>query len=154
MASPTIPTFYRVFFSTIDPLIALSGALTQVFAPATILTLYNPSSAALPPAIETTVLLDSTAGYLVSTMFLQVVMLRARPADLTVWRCLQGSILIQDLAIIGAVVGALKTQHRLDWGLVTAKEWSNLAILAGVGALRVAFLLGIGVGGRGKAKKT
>ncbi|KIW86007.1 hypothetical protein Z517_01401 [Fonsecaea pedrosoi CBS 271.37] len=141
----TIPPLYRVFFSTIDPLIALSGALTQLFAPSTILRLYNASSATIPPAPETTVLLDSGAGYLLSTLFLQVAMLRARPADVLVWRCLQGAILVQDVAIIGAVARSLDVQRRLEWGLVTGQEWANLAILAGVGALRVAFLLGVGM---------
>ncbi|OAP63078.1 hypothetical protein AYL99_02305 [Fonsecaea erecta] len=154
-SSPTIPRFYRVFFSTIDPLIALSGALTQLFAPATILRLYNVSATAAAttrPAPETTVLLDSGAGYLLSTMFLQVVLLRRRPADRTVWRCLEASILIQDVAVVGAVVRSLAAQHRLAWRLVAPDEWANLAILVGLGALRAAFLLGVGMGNAGEAK--
>ncbi|KIW33772.1 uncharacterized protein PV07_00596 [Cladophialophora immunda] len=158
MSSSTIPAFYRVFFSTVDPLIALSGALTQLLAPRTLLTLYNGSSATLPPAIETTALLDSGAGYLLSTMLLQLVLLRLRPADRAVWRCLEAAILVQDVAVVAAVARALDAQHRLAWPLLLRPgEWANLAILAGVGALRAAFLLGVGMGGGGgggKAKRT
>ncbi|KIY03760.1 uncharacterized protein Z520_00451 [Fonsecaea multimorphosa CBS 102226] len=149
-----IPAFYRVFFSTIDPVIALSGVLTQLFSPATILRLYNASSSlTLPPAIETTVLLDSSAGYLLSTLFLQVVMLRLRPADRTVWKCLEASILIQDVALVAAVARSLDAQHRLAWRMVTGEEWGNLGILVGVGVLRAAFLMGIGMEGGREARK-
>ncbi|KAK5332396.1 hypothetical protein LTR98_011480 [Exophiala xenobiotica] len=52
----SIPSFYRIFFSTFDPLIALTGVLVNIFAPSVILKLYDPN-ATLPPSIETTVLI-------------------------------------------------------------------------------------------------
>jgi hypothetical protein len=160
-SSSPIPAFYRLFFPTLDPLIALTGSLTHLLSPRTILTLYNPS-AALPPAIETTTLLDIIAAYLLATTPLQVIMLRLRPADVALWKCLQGSLLVQDVGIVAAVVRSLSAQGRLHRpGLITAAEWGNLAVLAGVGILRAGFLLGVGIGddreggkvkGKGEAK--
>lgn len=155
MSTSTIPSFYRLFFPTLDPLIALSGVFANILSPRTILTLYN-TSARLPPALETTTLLDINTGYLLATMSLQIIMLRLRPNDVAVWKCLQGSILIQDLGIIITVLRSLSGQGRLKVAEITAGEWGNLAILAGVGILRAAFLLGVGFSGnvRGKGKKT
>ncbi|KAK7890415.1 hypothetical protein LTR67_008301 [Exophiala xenobiotica] len=140
----SIPSFYRVFFSTIDPLIALTGILTNIFAPSVILKSYN-SNPTLPPSTETTVLLRSSAGYLLSTMFLQTVLLRLRPTDLTVWRCLQIAILIQDVAILASLTLALATERRLNLALVRPEEWSNLVVLTAVGLIRAAFILDVGM---------
>lgn len=151
MSSSPFPAIYRVFFPTIDPLIALSGALTHVLSPKTILSLYN-ASAKLPPAIETTTLLEINSGFLLATMPLQIIMLRLRPNDVAVWKCLQGSILIQDLGIIAAVLTSLKAQGRLDVGLLNLNEWGNLGILVALGILRAAFVLGVGLNGNGRGK--
>jgi hypothetical protein len=163
LPSPSsIPSFYRIFFGTIDPLIALTGILTNIFTPSAILKSYN-SNAMLPPSTETTVLLRSSAGYLLSTMFLQTVLLRLRPKDLTVWRCLQIAILIQDVAILASLTLALATERRLNLALVRPEEWSNFVVLTAVGLIRAAFILDVGVpqggdgpgsgNGKGKGKK-
>ena len=80
-------------------------------------------------------------------MFLQTVLLRLRPSDRTVWRCLQISILIQDVAILASLTMALAAEHRLDstLKLVRPEEWSNFAVLAAVGLIRSAFILGVGM---------
>jgi hypothetical protein len=140
----TIPRLYVIFFTTIDPLIALSGILTTIFSPHTILTLYNPR-AKLPPSIETSTLLYITSSFYLSTIFLQVVLLTLQRDDLTVWKCLQSSILIQDLGILAAVGRSLRVQGRMDAALLTAEEWGNIAILGAVGLIRVLFIAGLGL---------
>ncbi|KAJ9499995.1 hypothetical protein H2202_004386 [Exophiala xenobiotica] len=149
----SIPSFYRIFFSTIDPLIALTGVLTNIFTPSMILKSYN-SNATLPPSTETTVLLRSSAGYLLSTMFLQTVLLRLRPTDLTVWRCLQIAILIQDVVILASLTLALATQRRLNLALVRPEEWSNFVVLTAVGLIRAAFILDVGMPQAGDVPET
>ena len=152
--SSSIPFFYRTFFPTLDPLIALTGFLTHILSPATILRLYNPT-AELPPAPETMTLLDINAGFLLATIPLQIILLRLRPHDVAVWKCLQGSILIQDLGIIAAVLRSLSVQGRLHFGLIRTDEWGNVAVLAGVGIIRAAFLWSVALNGEtsGKGKK-
>ena len=98
--SGSIPSFYRVFFTIIDPLIAASGVVANILEPNTILRSYSPV-AVIPPRTDTTVLLDTVAGFLSGTILLQTVLLRLRPSDIAVWKTLQMSILIVDLAMLG-----------------------------------------------------
>ncbi|KAL6249456.1 hypothetical protein RBB50_003309 [Rhinocladiella similis] len=135
-----IPQFYRVFFTTFDPIIALSGVVANLFFPSLILTSYT-ATPTLPPSAETTALLHGSAGYLLSTMFLQIVLLRLT-SDITVWRCLQASILIQDVVLLASASMAVTDQGR---GMTTLRgeEVGNLSVLIGVGGIRVAFLLGL-----------
>ncbi|KAJ9610422.1 hypothetical protein H2200_005199 [Cladophialophora chaetospira] len=153
MSSSPFPAIYRIFFQTLDPLIALSGVLAHTLSPKTILSLYN-ASAKFPPATETVALLDVGNTFLLAVMPLQIVMLRLRPNDVAVWKCLQGSILIRDIGIIATVLRSLSAQGRLDVGLIKGDEWGNLGILAALAVLRTAFVLGVGVNdnGRGKGK--
>lgn len=151
-SSSPIPSLYRAFFSTYDPFIAVLGILTPYLSPRTSLKLYNPNAAtlALPPSIETSTLLHINAGFLAATTPLQVIMLRLRPHDVAVWKCLQGSILVQDLWILASVVHGLNGQKA--WGLMGVDGWVNLGILAGLAVFRTAFLLGVGFGGGAKAE--
>jgi hypothetical protein len=155
MADP-IPTFYRIFFPTIDPIVASTGVIGNLFLPGDILKSYNPR-AILPPALETEVLLQSSAGFLAGTMVLQIFLLRMRPHDIGVWKALQASIAVVDAAILGSVFRALDKQDRLalkDWrGL----DWINVGVTGTVLAIRLAFCLGVGLGGRkgiGKGKRS
>ncbi|KIW21263.1 hypothetical protein PV08_01843 [Exophiala spinifera] len=136
-----IPRFYRVFFTTLDPIVALSGVVANLFFPSLILTSYS-ATPTLPPSAETTALLHGSAGYLLSTMFLQIVLLRLC-SDITVWRCLQTSILIQDVVLLASAFMAVADQGR---GLSTLRgeEVGNLIVLIAVGGLRAAFLMRLG----------
>ncbi|KAK3640937.1 hypothetical protein LTR56_011587 [Elasticomyces elasticus] len=144
MATSAIPPFYRTFFQTIDPTIASTGFITALGFPGFLLRTYTPT-ATLPPAIETTMALDSLSGFYLSIIVLQVFLLRAKPQDLTVWRLLQFSILITDVVMCGGTARALNAQGRLnpaDWRF---EEVGTLAITVGVGLIRTAFLLGLGL---------
>jgi hypothetical protein len=139
-----IPRLHAVFFSTIVPLVAVSGILTSMFSPRIILTVYNPV-AKLPSSIETSTLLDITSTFCLSIIFLQVVLLRLRRHDLNVWKCLQGSILIQDLGILAAVERSLKAQKSFDISLGRAEKWGNVAILRVVRLIQGFFVVGFGL---------
>ena len=82
-----------------------------------------------------------STGFLLGTLFLQVVLLRLRSRDLTVWRCLQASIAIVDLVIIASVLQGLSIQGRITPALWRWQEWGNLLITGFVLATRVVFLL-------------
>lgn len=139
----SIPSFYRIFFSTFDPLIALTGVLVNIFAPSVIHKLYDPS-ATLPHSIETTVLFQCCAGYHLSTMFLQTVLLRLRSKPLALWRCLQIAVPNRDVAILASLTFALAAERRLSLALVRS-EWSKFVVLTAVGLIRAAFILDLGM---------
>jgi hypothetical protein len=88
----SIPAVYRYFFTIIDPLMCIGGVLGNIFAPATILASYT-AAPVLPPAIETTVMLDGMGGWFAGMGFLQVYLLRAKKDDLTVWKSVQVNLL-------------------------------------------------------------
>lgn len=147
-----IPSAYRIFFATIDPLVASTGVIGNLFVQHGILDSYNPN-AKYPPSIETKVCLQSLAGFLAGTMFLQIVLLRIRPRDIAVWKCLEASIAIVDCAIIAAVLKALDDQGRLSPELWRLPDWTNLGVTGFVLLYRVSFLLGIGMPKAAKGKR-
>jgi hypothetical protein len=141
---PPIPSFWRIWFATIDPIIASTGILGNIFTPDVVLGSYSPKPI-IPPALETTVLLETSAGFFAGIMFLQVVLLRLRSRDVTVWKCVQLSIFFADIAIIASVLLALNKQGRLDPSLWRWEEVGNLVITTFALATRVFFILGVGM---------
>ncbi|KAK1049831.1 hypothetical protein LTR74_017186 [Friedmanniomyces endolithicus] len=152
MASQRISPFYRIFFTTVDPLIALTGFISALFFPNFLLSTYSPT-ATIPPAIETTELLNILAGFYLSVVPLQIFLLRARPQDLTVWRVLQFSVLITDVAVLGATMTALSAQGRLQPSRWRLEEAGSVALTAGVGLIRIAFLISLGMGRQARGGK-
>ncbi|KAK1819957.1 hypothetical protein LTR12_005679 [Friedmanniomyces endolithicus] len=152
MASQSIPLFYRIFFTTVDPLIALTGFISALFFPKFLLSTYSPT-ATIPPTVETTQLLNILAGFYLSVVPLQVFLLRARPQDLTVWRALQFSVLVTDVAVLGAMAKALSAQGRLEPSHWRLEEAGSVALTAGVGLIRIAFLITLGMGRQARGGK-
>ena len=149
MAPPVSP-FYRIWFTTIDPIISLSGIYLNIFNPTTILSSYSPIYAS--PRSETILLLDTVAAFLAGLVYLEVVLLRVKAADMVVWRAVQAGQLIVDLGMLAAFTRALKVQGRMGIGNWRAEEWGNYGITAGVAVIRVLFLTGVGIG-RKKGRK-
>ncbi|KAK1074347.1 hypothetical protein LTR33_009804 [Friedmanniomyces endolithicus] len=152
MASQSIPSFYRIFFTTVDPLIALTGFISALFFPNFLRSTYSPT-ATIPPTTETTQLLNILAGFYLSVVPLQVFLLRARPQDLTVWRALQFSVLITDLAVLGAMARALNAQGRLQPSHWRLEEAGSMLLTTVVGLIRFWFLMGLGMGRRAQDGK-
>lgn len=139
-----IPSFYRIWFTIVDPLLSLLGVYTNFFTPTTILNSYTPTFVS-PPGSETILFLETVAAFLVGLIFLQLFLLRAKSTDMTVWRALQGSQLLVDIGMLGAFTRALKSQGRMDLKVLRAEDWGNYLITAGVAVIRSAFLIGVGM---------
>jgi hypothetical protein len=143
MGSP-IPSVWRIWFATLDPIIAFSGVAGNILVPQVTLKAYDPN-ATIPPALVTKIMLDMTTGFLAGTMFLQIVLLRLRPKDVAVWKCLQASISFADVAIIYSVLMGLDAQGRLDPEKWRVEEIGTLGLTGFVLLTRVLFILGIGL---------
>ena len=139
-----IPSFYRIWFTIVDPLLSLLGVYSNLITPATILNSYAPRFIS-PPGSETIFLLDTVAAFLVGLSFLQLFLLRAKPNDMTVWRAVQASTLLVDIGMLGAFARALKSQGRMDLKIWRAEEWTNYVITVGVALIRIAFLTNVGM---------
>lgn len=114
--SSPIPSFYRIFCTTVDPILALTCALTCLFAPAATLKGFSPT-AVIPPATETLFCLHNLAGFYAGTALLQIFLLRARPTNVIVWRAVQFSIFLVDIAMLAGFARSLTVTGRTHWNV-------------------------------------
>ncbi|KAF2440284.1 hypothetical protein P171DRAFT_435110 [Karstenula rhodostoma CBS 690.94] len=144
-----IPTFYRIFFTSIDPLIALSGAYMDFFDPETILASSFPrASLYAEPTPPITVLLRQAGGAFIMMAFLMVFMLRYTE-DVKIWKMFELGILVTDFTLFYSLYGALEGQGRLDVGAIRWEEWGTIVITGFVTVVRIAFLGGLGFSKKG-----
>ncbi|KAF2487119.1 hypothetical protein BDY17DRAFT_3681 [Neohortaea acidophila] len=146
-----IPTFYRICFTVLDPMLAAFGVYANIFNPSMMLGRFT-ASPRLPPSPETTVLLHGMAGFFAMLVVLQVVLLRLRPHDVTVWRCVQAGILVQDLFMMAGFVTEMRLTGRVDMSAWRGDDWANLAIYPLLVLLRSSFVFGFG-GSSGQGEK-
>jgi hypothetical protein len=145
-SSTTIPAFYRVFFPSIDPLIALSGIYFAYFQPAiTVSSMFPLSQVNITPSHV--MLLQQLGGCYISVSLLQI-FLHRYTYDVGVWKLFQLSILISDIALLHSLWTALGAQERRGFGKMRAEEVGIVLVTAFVGLVRVLFLTGVGSGSK------
>ncbi|KAI1854076.1 hypothetical protein JX265_003601 [Neoarthrinium moseri] len=146
-----IPLLYRALFLYIEPLGALLGALLLHWRPQPFL---NTMAPGLGPAAGHQVVYDMLCATYVLFAFNEAVLLRLRPGDLAVWRAVLAGILLCDAIHLYGSAGALGPAVFWDPRRWRWEDAVNLGSLWGQGAVRVAFLCGVGlpsvVGGKGK----
>ncbi len=149
MASSTshVPLIYRIFFQTLEPLAAVSGAYLAHFKPRDYLDVTAPPSMLLesaPVSPLAQLLLSQIAGcYLLFALNLAVV-LRCT-SDLRVWRLILLGCLLSDFAHLYAACEAMDKSTM--WAVHTwrKEEWGNIGTLYLGAVLRMAFLCGVGM---------
>ncbi len=137
-----IPSFYRILFTIIDPVLCTGGIITCALLPRTYLTSYISNPIISP---ETKISLDVNAGFFAATLVLQLFLLRSRPNDVGIWKTVQAATVLTDFAALGAFVRVAGVQGRSAPGNWTLMEWSNNVVLGVLAIIRTAFVLGIGV---------
>jgi hypothetical protein len=150
MAQPLIHPFYRLWFTTIDPLTVLLTSTTCFLNPAAALELIIRTDVSPFVPVQAALLYQIVILYIfMGTIF--VVLLRASP-DPKVWRIVQGATLGFNLALIVAMFVSLDTgQLKLEkW---KGSEFVNLGFTVWVASIRAAFLAGVGGGRKEGAKK-
>ena len=151
-----IPTFYRIFFLYIDPLINFSSLYLFFFDHATYISQTIPKSI-LPPSFylahpEITPLenhlITALGSYSIAFLALQISLIHGfknAPSGLNVkiWKILNGAILLTDLGLLvgGYLSDPAGMVNLAGWG---SMEWGNYGALGVIAAIRAAFLLGIG----------
>ncbi|KAF3005891.1 hypothetical protein E8E13_009402 [Curvularia kusanoi] len=148
---PTIPSFYRILFTTIDPILCLWGAYMDFFTPRTVLSSHILADT---PDIGHTMILIQRGGLLLNLGFLSAVLLRYTQ-DLKIWHLVEMGLLLGDFAYFPAAFGALKSQGRLWPEAWRAEDWGAFGVTFAVTLVRLAFLARVGFreGGVGKEKK-
>jgi len=144
-----IPLPYRIIFFIIDIAGPLIGITLNIFNPVSTLEQYtaHPQD---PPNLETLVAIDCSSGFFATLAFLNIFFLLYRPNDILVWRALTGSVILQDLFMIGGFARELN----LRGGEWRGQDYGNVLGYSAIVAVRALFVLGVGIGERrGGSKK-
>ena len=155
MATDTtpIPAFYRVVFRLIDPFFCGLGVATHLLTKDNVLAGLTRAPTTLPNT-ETEILLNFLAGCFAMLGVFQVGLLYTRPKDVGVWRVLQLGTLVFDIIQASAIVRVLLVEGRLaDTSTWLPGEWQNFVGNAVIGAIRLAFVLGVGLKENGSVAK-
>ncbi|CAJ0555475.1 Ff.00g055400.m01.CDS01 [Fusarium sp. VM40] len=110
--------FYGFFFKWIDPVIALGGACLNFIDPIGAVTSMAPNSKYDPDQVF---LFYQSGGLALAVAFLSAAIPRYSK-DIAVWRILQFSLLLSDLAGVSGVGIAMARQGRLG-GTWTSDDW-------------------------------
>lgn len=143
MPQPHVHSFYRLWFTTVDPIVLLFTVLTCIFSPATILeTVVPPSVESYNPLTHGPLLHQAAALYGFCGIIYGV-LLRVSP-DPKVWRIVQAATLGVDVSLLAIMYNVLRLQGRTEISTWHGGDWFNMLFTVWVGLIRVGFLLGVG----------
>ncbi|KAK7941003.1 hypothetical protein PG997_003754 [Apiospora hydei] len=152
-AAFTLPLPYRLFFLVVEPISALVGAYYAHFHQAVYLTLTHAPTAPPGDAIPagTSIVLSQLANLYLLFALNEALVLRAT-SDLFVWKTVLFVLLLADLGHLYSV-SALGLRVYWDVASWNAIDWGNVPFVYLGASMRLAFLLGVGIGG-GRPVKT
>jgi hypothetical protein len=148
------PSIYRLFFLWIEPFSTIVGAYYAHFLPATYLRLTHALSAPLSAAsssdasllpLSTRVVLSQLANlYFLFTLNEALVLRSTR--DIRVWRTLLFGLLVADVGHLYSVYPLGPAIYWSFWKW-NAIDWGNIAFVYCGAAMRISFLMGLGLSG-------
>ena len=138
--SSSIPLFYRIFFTWLDPIICICGAYMDFFIPGLVLSSHIPNHT---PDIGHSMILKQRGGGMLNFGFMSAVLLRYT-YDIKIWDIVQIANFIVDVAYFWAVYEVLSVQGRLSASTWRAEDWGSVVITGTAGAVRLAFLARVG----------
>jgi hypothetical protein len=140
--SPRIPFAYRLCHLWLEPLGALNGAYLLAFNPRNYHT-FMPPAAQYSPTSQ--IVYTQLASTYILFAVLEGLVLRVT-TELRVWKAILFGIILCDLGQFYALWVDMGTQALLSPGLWTIKEWGTMLASVVPFVLRVAFMLGVGLG--------
>jgi hypothetical protein len=146
-ASFVLPFAYRLFFLVVEPISALVGAFYAHFRQAEYLTLTHASTApgsAMPTG--TSIVMSQLANLYLLFALNEALVLRST-GDLRVWRTVLFVLLLADFGHLYSVsaVGASVYWDVASWNAI---DWGNVPFVYLGASMRIAFLAGVGLGGK------
>ncbi len=140
-----VASIYRYFFLYIEPISALTGAYYSFFEQQTYLDLTHAASSPKNGiSTATQVVLAQLANLYFLFAINEALVLRST-ADLNVWRAVIFCLLIAE---IGHLYSVKAVGWHIYWDVFgwNAIDWGNVAFVYAGASMRLAFLLGFGVG--------
>lgn len=139
-----MPLYYRIPFTIFDIILPLYGVYAKFATPDAILSQGFGSKLLLPRVAETTMLLDSSAGWDASLAFMSTYFLMNKPHDQTVWIGINGGTLLVDFFMLFALGRCLHDQNRLSPSTWTGIEYGNVVGYTVIALMRITFLCNFG----------
>lgn len=139
--SNNIPTLYRLLFLYVEPFLAIGAAIQTHFAPKIFLNTMSQTSEYAP---DNQVIYDQVAALYTLFAFNEAILLRLTN-DIRVWKGVFIGIFICDILHLYASWASLGAEVFWNPGAWRVEEWANLGALWGLGVVRVAFLVGVGL---------
>lgn len=139
---PYIPLAYRILLLYVEPFFALNGAYLLMSKPAVYLNTFSPHLAYAP---SNQIIYDQLGAVYILFAFNQAVVLRVAQ-DIRVWKAILMGILICDSVHAWTgfkLMAADGNMNPVGW---RPEDWTAILALFIPGAMRVAFLCGVGLG--------
>lgn len=143
MPQPYIHTFYRIWFTTVDPIVLFFTVLTCIFSPATILETVVPRSVESYNPVSHGGLIHQAAALYGFCGIIYGVLLRTSH-DPKVWRIVQTATLGVDISLLATLCNLLRLQGRADMRDWHGGDWFNILFTTWVALIRIAFLTELG----------
>ncbi|KAF1929715.1 uncharacterized protein M421DRAFT_419501 [Didymella exigua CBS 183.55] len=150
MTPPNIPRVYRWWHLWIEPAAALGGSRLLWCLPETYHE-YMPITAEWSP--KSKIIYDQLAACYLLFAFNQAITLRV-VHDVYVWKVLLFGMALSDAAHVYSLWAEMGASVFLSPGGWRTKDWVTVVTTAGPFFLRVAFILGIGLAGSKKERKS
>lgn len=144
-----VPLLYRLIFLYVDPLLSVTGIIFPLLKPSFFMTSLAPRTTSDIYHPRTEVVYANIAGLYFFVTFVLAIVPRIS-LDLKVWKTLILGIVFCDLIMLYG------NARHMGWDLFTqpwlwnTMEWTNNGILVGLGVIRIAFLMGAGIGTKEK----
>lgn len=153
MPQPHVHSFYRIWFTTVDPIVLFLTVLICIFSPATILKTVVPPSIERYNPLTHGPLLHQAAALYGFCGIIYGVLLRVS-TDPNVWRVVQAATLGVDISLLATLYNLLRLQGRTDISTWHGGDWFNMLFTVWVGLIRIGFLTGVGgVGNRARKSR-
>ncbi|KAH6884421.1 hypothetical protein B0T10DRAFT_493174 [Thelonectria olida] len=152
MTQPKVHPFYRLWFTTVDPLSLAPTVLGLLFKPNFMMEGLIPATMSVPNPDHSFLFHHLAALYAFLALTLGGV-LRATK-EIIVWRVIVAGVLMVDLSIVASMFVSLDHQGRLGLATWRWQDWGNLLYTGGVAVIRGLFLANVGVEIESRRKKT
>ena len=145
------PTAYRAVFNIIDSTLTVISIVVSLPAlegvPQT-----ESTNCVCPASTKTTMLLQLTAGWYIAGLIHQVYLLRATHVDLTAWPAIESGFAVVEIFMLAGLGQILSHEFRVSTVAWRIEHRTNIVISLVVLAVKIAFLLGMGMKDEPKGK--
>jgi hypothetical protein len=150
-STKTVPAFYRIIFTYVDPVIAFATGYGLVFHRDAILGMLSPLFTPRAVAYDPWLWQVAAAYWIIAVI--QGGLLRYTD-DLGIWKICNGAICIMDIMLMFSMWEMRQPPHNWSMATMSQQDWSNVYGAAVFAVIRIFFILEVGFSSQKNKKKT